>query len=471
MADVPMCPACRSGQVRRGDSLCPPCATAARTVPPSPTWTLDSPLLRRALADVNVPAVVAIVRAACGLSQQDMAGIAGWSRSALSCYERGIRDGAYDVRALLQFADAVGMPRAALLALVLADPDAASDGGGDIARRPIPSGGSLRPSEFQLRYWRACTDTLHERDRQVGGTRLLRPAMLLWRLTGAQHGSQARAGGVTSAETLATIAGTALYAGHAALDAGCLTQARSMHEAARSLAASARDSMLVIQALLLESQLRAEAARAGGSREPARQALRMAHAAAEEARYEQVPQLHVLIAIKSAQAAALLGDDTAFGAAISRARRELDRKDADSGSPVPAWLRHVGPAAITAAEAAGALALGQAARSCVLYRSALEQANCQRDRALTAANWAHALVVNGDRGKAVAVALDIAFPMLRGGMPSARCLDVLRVVVSLAGPVRGVLELREQVDELNRSLPRSAAAEIGSPPALAIVPA
>jgi hypothetical protein len=83
MADVPVCPACRSERVRRGDSLCPPCVTAARTVPPSPAWVLDSSLLRRALADVNVPAVVAIVRAACGLSQQDMAGVAGWSRSAL----------------------------------------------------------------------------------------------------------------------------------------------------------------------------------------------------------------------------------------------------------------------------------------------------------------------------------------------------------------------------------------------------
>jgi hypothetical protein len=37
-----------------------------------PLWLFDSPLLRRALAQLNVPAVPAIVRAACGLSQRDL---------------------------------------------------------------------------------------------------------------------------------------------------------------------------------------------------------------------------------------------------------------------------------------------------------------------------------------------------------------------------------------------------------------
>src|SRR5260370_22062122 len=124
MAVVLVCRACRSGQVRGGGLLCPPCAADARAVPPSPTWALDSPLLRRALADVNVPAVVAIVRAACGLSQQDMAGISGGSRSALSSYERGLPDGAYDLRAPPPIAHAVGMAPPARPAPPLAPPAA-----------------------------------------------------------------------------------------------------------------------------------------------------------------------------------------------------------------------------------------------------------------------------------------------------------------------------------------------------------
>ena len=87
-----------------------------------PLWVFDSLLLREALAQVNLAAVPAIVRAACGLSQRDLAAIVGWSPAALSYYERGVRDGMFDIRTVLQFADAVGMPRAALLPLVFADP-------------------------------------------------------------------------------------------------------------------------------------------------------------------------------------------------------------------------------------------------------------------------------------------------------------------------------------------------------------
>jgi transcriptional regulator with XRE-family HTH domain len=94
---------------------------AAREMPSQPTWLFDSPLLRQALAEVNLPAVPAIVRAACGVSQRDIATMADWSQPTLSYYERGVRDGMYDIRTALQFADAVGMPRAALLPLVFAD--------------------------------------------------------------------------------------------------------------------------------------------------------------------------------------------------------------------------------------------------------------------------------------------------------------------------------------------------------------
>lgn len=300
MTEVMTCPACRSGQVkRRGEPLCPACEQAALEVPPWPMWVLDSPLLRRVLAEVNVPAVIAVIRAACGLSQRDMAEVAGWSRAALSYYERGRREAVFDVRALLQFADAVGMPREALLALILADPGARVGGeGGDLG--PIACTGS--PGESRLRYWQACTDALHQRIRQAGGTALLRPAMLLWR-----QASQPAAG-TQGARVRATAAGIALLAGEAALDAGRLVLARSLQDAARDLAADAGDTVLAVRVMLAQSTLRAGVAEAGGSREPARQALLLAREAAEEARYEPVPQLHALIAIRHARAAALLGD-------------------------------------------------------------------------------------------------------------------------------------------------------------------
>ena len=105
MPAVQACPACRTGVLARrgGDPLCPTCMKAAREMPPRPSWLFDSPLLRQALAQVNLPAVPAIVRAACGLSQRDLAAMAGWSQAALSYYERGVRDGMYDIRTALQF--------------------------------------------------------------------------------------------------------------------------------------------------------------------------------------------------------------------------------------------------------------------------------------------------------------------------------------------------------------------------------
>lgn len=118
MPAVLTCPACRAGVLaRRGDPLCPDCLKASREMPSRPLWLFDSPLLREALAHVNLSAVPAIVRAACGLSQRDLAAIVGWNRATLSYYERGQRDGMFDIRTALQFADAVGMPRRALMPL------------------------------------------------------------------------------------------------------------------------------------------------------------------------------------------------------------------------------------------------------------------------------------------------------------------------------------------------------------------
>jgi transcriptional regulator with XRE-family HTH domain len=202
VATVQACPACRTGVLTRrgGDPLCPTCMKAAREMPSQPTWLFDSPLLRQALAEVNLPAVPAIVRAACGVSQRDIATMADWSQPTLSYYERGVRDGMYDIRTALQFADAVGMPRAALLPLVFADADAgltAGDGTSTelLSRRGfggLAVAGSLstalpamtaprRVTGSHIRYWHACADTLYTRDRSVGGTVLLPLAVQQWR--------------------------------------------------------------------------------------------------------------------------------------------------------------------------------------------------------------------------------------------------------------------------------------------------
>ena len=199
-ADSPGVPGVPHGLARRrGDPLCLTCIKASREISSRPLWLFDSPLLRQALAQVDLPAVPAIVRAAYGLSQRDLAAIVGWGPAALSYYERGVRDGMFDIRTAVQFADAVGMPRAALLPLVCADPAAdlaadAEDGTGtgmELSRRDfgglaVAAGVAavMQPvsvlrgvTSSNVRYWQACSDVRYARDRAVGGTVLLLPTL------------------------------------------------------------------------------------------------------------------------------------------------------------------------------------------------------------------------------------------------------------------------------------------------------
>jgi len=210
---------------------------------------------------VNLPAVPAIVRAACGLSQRHLAAMAGWTGAALSYYEPGQRDGMFDIRTALHFADTVGMPRAALVPLVVADPDAGPAAGTEdgtameLSRRdfgglaaatgvaavlpPVSAPRSVNSSH--VRYRRACADVLYARDRAVGGTVLLSPALQQW-LRARLAVKEGGAGG--AGRELRAVAGElALVTGWIALDSGRLPLTRPLYEQARELAAAAGDAV------------------------------------------------------------------------------------------------------------------------------------------------------------------------------------------------------------------------------------
>jgi hypothetical protein len=386
------CPACRDHRTHQRDPLCQQCMSAARQLAPRPQWVLDSLLLRRVLARQDLAAVPAVVRAACGLPQRDLAAIAGWSADALGAYERGFRSGLFDIRTLLPFADAIAMPRQALQPLFLGDPDAgipsnldatlpsaslpsAAFGAPRHGPAPVMPAGGGQDCGARARYWHACTGVLHRNDRQAGGAALLRPAILLW-----SHARRVCLHAASGVALLAAGGGIALYAARAALDAGAVPLAWSLHQEATNLAEAASDVTLTVQALLVGSQLHAQAARDNGNRKLARQAMALVRRAAEEGRYEPVPRLHAQIAVRHAEAAALLGDPVAFGAAITRARRELARPAPPPAGAVPAWLTCFSPDDITTAEADGTVALGDTVRAAMLYRESARHAPCPRDK-------------------------------------------------------------------------------------------
>lgn len=91
-----ICLACRSTTLSRynPEPLCAPCARASRDCAGIvPTWLWDSPPMRAALARVDIPAFVAIFRAAAGLSQMELGNlIEGWSQTLVCMTEQGKRE-------------------------------------------------------------------------------------------------------------------------------------------------------------------------------------------------------------------------------------------------------------------------------------------------------------------------------------------------------------------------------------------
>ena len=124
------CAACRSTRLSgyNPGTICGPCQRAlfARQDTDRPddrdevaAWVRDTEAMRGALARLDFPAVLVIYRSAAGLSRRELAERTGSTQSAIWYWEAGGRQGIYDIRQLLQFADAVGMPRQALLPVVL----------------------------------------------------------------------------------------------------------------------------------------------------------------------------------------------------------------------------------------------------------------------------------------------------------------------------------------------------------------
>jgi transcriptional regulator with XRE-family HTH domain len=428
--------------------------------------------MRQALARTDPAAFLAVLRAAAGLSQLDMANLVeGWSQSTVSLIERGQRQTLYDVRELLRVADAVDMPREALLPLILGRSDVTLEGssvtlepgaGMDFDRRgfngmvaglivpavlpniQVPS----RVGPAHVRYLRNCATGLYRRDQNVGGGALLRQALRQFQrarqmLDEADYTEQ------IGRELLAVAGDPATCVGWLAFDAGDAALARRLYGEALVLAGSAEDPVLHVHVLTNMSMLSSYIARTTGRRKIAREGLRLAEQATHVARYERSARLHALIALRRGNAAALLGDELAFAGAIRQAKEELERSpDADD----PAWIRFVGMAEVLGHEAAGRLNLGQPSRAESLYRAVLDDRDLDstRNRAYYGALLAGTLLNQGATTEAIDQGLGV-LPALGDGLTSIRTLNELHPVRAAAGTAAAE-EFCGRFDELARSL-------------------
>jgi transcriptional regulator with XRE-family HTH domain len=451
MPEAGICVACRTarqpgrnGKVS-GDALCPGCMRAAREMVPRPLWLFDSMLMRRVTAEVNIAAMVAVFRAASGLSQQDVGVLTGWGgQPTVSSYEHGRRDVVRLIDMVQQFADAVDMPPGAMMPLFYRHPAVALPDrrvlevlGVDVDRRnfgSLTAGAAAavmlpeinipsRVTSSDVRYLQAAVDSLYRQDNTVGGVVLLCPALRQWRR--ARRMLKESSCAEETCLSLLRVAGDlALFGGWLAFDSDNVPLARRLSSEAQLLASSAGDDLLTAQALRQLSVLAAFTARMGPSGDPAREAMRLTNQAAEEARYERMPGLHARIALDHADAASLLGDKAAFRSAIGRARRELDR---GPRTDEPEFARRTSESGITAMEAFGHLALGEPSRSEELYRGLLDGDLPPLGRACYGTQLSLSLLGQGAQGEAIAEGMNV-LPAFEGGLTSLRVLRELRPV-------------------------------------------
>ncbi|MFD0900069.1 helix-turn-helix domain-containing protein [Actinomadura sediminis] len=303
--------------------------------------------MRRALAELNFSGVLALLRSAAGLTQQQMADLVpGWSKTKVARAESGERGTLYDIRELLAWADALCVPREALLPLVLGTPDAVYPPqdpreGDELDRRtfnggmlaltawPLLPDGFLSPGRIgrtHVDYLQTCADELWTRDWSVGGASLLRNGLRLFARAKAmldESDYDERIG----LDLLRATADLGNCTSFLAFDSGERSLARRLAQEAAMLADSGDDSELRAHVHATVAMQSTALARSSGQRGPAREALRSLRIAAQAAKHHPSPRLHALIDMRTATVSALLGDAATARASIAAAHRELDRGD------------------------------------------------------------------------------------------------------------------------------------------------
>jgi transcriptional regulator with XRE-family HTH domain len=451
------CPACRYTLLSayNTDPLCMACLRAARSSEGvTPTWLWDSAPLRQALARADMGAVLAILRGAADMSQLDFGQLLGWSQSVVTKIERRQRRTFHDVDEILKVCDLLGMPREALLPLVLGRPDAILDTddevmfwGEGVDRRHfnLMASGLLmapglavaamipapeRADNGHVRYLQASLNKLRLLDRSAGDGRQLSQVVQVYRrartmLDESDYTEQVGRALLVVTADLANLGGWLAY------DAGNQQLARSLYNDAALLAGSADDEPLMAQVWANMAQQATQLAWNTGHRGLAREALRFTDRAADAARHIPFPKLHALIAMRRSLVHVQLEDPAAFQAAIGHARRELDRT---SHHDEPTWVSFVTDSEITGFEAMGARRLGSPGKAVTLYRTVLDDTSrSPRDLAYYRACLAGTLCDNGDTQTAITEGL-AALPQPGERIGSMRLLAQLNPIRTTLGP-------------------------------------
>ncbi|MGY2027412.1 helix-turn-helix domain-containing protein [Nocardia gipuzkoensis] len=426
-----------------------------------------SPQFRKLLAEGRPGQALALVRREMGLSQADFGALLHWDRTHAGRVERGEVGTIFDIRELIRAADALGIPRSALLPLLLATPDTGTIdyGGGegvdDVDRRQFGlaatitavSGVSIPPTRAaepirvgtgHVTYIRMLTQRLWEHDNHRGGGGVFDYAarqyasvrrLLDSRSYGHRLGAELVSATGWLSNTVAWLARDSNRPG---------TAWRQLTESVL-LAEQCGDNALLAAALGDLANLAASSP--ASFAEP----VRLARRSTELGRGIPSARMNALKAAEEATAYAAVGDQQEFDRAMARVWREADRGLDNPDDP--AWLEHVNEAELHAHEARGLRMLGHHGQAAELCRESVTHGGYfPRDEASYRAYFAAALAGLGDTTAAITEA-HAALTLLEGPVNSPRLLAELRPVRVAATRTRGddAEHFRHRFDTLART--------------------
>ncbi|KZM70064.1 helix-turn-helix domain-containing protein [Nocardia terpenica] len=412
----------------------------------------DTPEFRRLLAEQKPGAAFALVRKAIGLSQADFGVLLRWERSHAGRVERGEVGTLYDYRELTRAADALGVPRSALLPALLGTSGAGtiesrgSEGADDVNRREfgltvfgtallsVAASDVLASAatpqtvgDVHIDYLTKAADQLWAHDNEYGSGGLLEPALQQYALSRRllETGSyNERIGSALAAVTARFVE----CAGWLAFDSGNQRVARQCYAEALTYAERSRDEARITD---IVDGMQWQASYFGRVREAIQLSLR----ATDLSRNIRSARLHAMLSARQGVAYAALGDAREAEHAIARAWRETDRGFDDLDDPV--GLLFVTPAEIRSIEARARSYLGEHYKAAAIYRESIgTEGSKPRDEASYRAYFAASLARLGDTRNAVTEGL-AALPLLEGPVNSPRLVAELQPVRTAATSASG----------------------------------
>ncbi|MET8779031.1 hypothetical protein ABZV58_28850 [Nocardia sp. NPDC004654] len=374
-----------------------------------------------------------------------------WDRTHAGRVERDEVTSICDIYQMGRTADALGIPRLALLPAFLESSDVGTieitdSEGADVDRRQFgqasafilaaaltttPAAATAHAATPRLaesdhvRYLAGLADQLWAHDNDFGSGGLVQTALDQFAIAKRllDHADYDRR---TGTELTAVAGNLGLVSGWLAYDGGDQTTAATCYKDALILAERGGDGSLAADII---DALRQQAWTGGRMRETLQLSLR----ASDRSRYDPSARLQALLAAREGVAYAAVGDRSQCERALAAAWRQVDRGLDDPNDPVR--LHYITEAEIRTIEAHARRYLGQHDKAVTIYHESVTGGTRPpRDEASYRAYYAASLARLGNVSTAVEEGL-AALTMLEGPVNSPRLVSELRPVYIAAGHI------------------------------------